>query len=544
MMRGMMMDVPLMISSIITYAARFHGDVEIVSRSVEGPIHRETYCEAAARSAQLANALLALGVGPSERVGTLAWNTYRHVECYYAISGIGAVCHTINPRLHPDQIAYIINHADDRFLFLDLTFVPLVERLVAQLPNVRGYVIMTDAAHMPATALPNVHCYETLLAAQPTSIEWPSFDENSASSLCYTSGTTGEPKGAMYSHRSTVLHAFSGCMAEMMNVKPGQQRALMPIVPMFHVNAWGFPYCAPMMGAKLILPGPLHDAASLYELMDGEEATAAGAVPVIWLGMLAYLNETGKNLDKLGSLRVGGSAAPVSMIEAYEARGVIVIHGWGMTETSPVCTTGSLKPHHRVSPDRLAWQMKAGRMVYGVDMKILDDDGNRLPDDGESQGELYVRGPWVIGAYYDNPEATAFSFTADGWFRTGDIASLDRDGYLTIHDRSKDLIKSGGEWISSIDLENAAVGHPDINEAAAIAIPHPKWSERPALVVVRRAGSTIESSDVLDFLDGKIAKWWMPDDVVFIEEMPHTATGKISKKTLRERFSESLAVSP
>ena len=541
-MRGMMMDVPLMISSIITYAARFHGDAEIVSRSVEGPIHRYTYREAAARSAQLAHALRSLGVKPSDRIGTLAWNTYRHFELYYGVSGIGAVCHTVNPRLHPEQIAYIINHADDGYLFLDLTFVPLVEALVDQLPNVRGYVILTDERTMPATTLPNAMCYETLIAAQPQTIEWPTFDENTASSLCYTSGTTGEPKGAMYSHRSTILHAYSSCMAEMMNVKPGMQRALMPIVPMFHVNAWGFPYCAPMMGAKLILPGPLHDAASLFELMDGESATAAGAVPVIWLGMLAYLNETGKNLDKLGSLRVGGSAAPVSMIEAYEARGIVVIHGWGMTETSPVCTTGSLKPHHRVSPDRLKWQMKAGRMVYGVDMKIVDDDGNRLLDDGESQGELCVRGAWVIGAYYDNPEATAFSFTPDGWFRTGDIASLDPDGYLTIHDRSKDLIKSGGEWISSIDLENAAVGHPDVSEAAAIAIPHPKWSERPALVVVRRAGSAIDAGDVLAFLEDKIAKWWMPDDVVFVDEMPHTATGKISKKTLRERYAQRLAV--
>ena len=542
MTRGMMMDVPLMISSIITYAARFHGDAEIVSRSVEGPIHRYTYRAAAMRSAQLAHALRTLGAAPSERIGTLAWNTYRHFELYYGISGIGAVCHTVNPRLHPDQIAYIINHADDRYLFVDLTFVPLLESLVGRLPRVRGYVILTDEAHMPATSLPNVSCYETLIAAEPTTIDWPSFDENAASSLCYTSGTTGEPKGAMYSHRSTILHAYAGCMAEMMNVKPGVQRALMPIVPMFHVNAWGFPYSAPMMGAKLILPGPLHDAASLYELMDGEGATAAGAVPVIWLGMLAYLNETGKKLEKLGSLRVGGSAAPVSMIEAYEQRGIIVIHGWGMTETSPVCTTGSLKPHHRASPERLKWQMKAGRMVYGVDMKIVDDDGNRLPDDGESQGELCVRGPWVIGAYYDNPEATAFSFTPDGWFRTGDIASLDNDGYLTIHDRSKDLLKSGGEWISSIDLENAAVGHPDINEAAAIAIPHPKWSERPALVVVRRAGSALDADAVLAYLEGKIAKWWMPDDVVFVDEMPHTATGKISKKTLRERFTERLAV--
>jgi len=536
-MRGLMMDVPLSISSILKHAARFHGDVEIVSRTVEGPIHRHTYRDAAARAAQLANALRALGVTEGDRVATLAWNTHRHFELYYAISGIGAIAHTVNPRLHADQIAYILNHAGDRYVFTDATFVPLLERIADRLPGVRGYTVLAPETALPQTMLPNVRCYETLLAEQPAQIDWPVLDENAASSLCYTSGTTGEPKGALYSHRSTVLHAFSCCMAEMMSARPDRARALMPIVPMFHVNAWGFPYCAPILGAKLVLPGPAHDAASLYELLEGERVTAAGAVPAIWLQLLAYLEATGKELSALASLRVGGSAAPESMIEAYERRGIEVIHGWGMTETSPVCTTGSLKWAHRNGPDRLAYQSKAGRCVFGVDMRIVDDLGRTLPDDGISQGELCVRGPWVASAYYDNPKATALAFTADGWFRTGDIATLDQDGYLTITDRSKDLIKSGGEWISSIDLENAAVGHPEIAEAAAIGIPHPRWAERPLLIVVRRGGSTVGRKELLTYLEGKVAKWWLPDEIAFVAELPHTATGKVSKKTLREEYA-------
>jgi len=538
-MRGLMMDTPLMISSIIEYARRFHGDGEIVSRTVEGPIHRCTYRDAAARSAQLAHALRALGVRPGDRVATIAWNGYRHFELYYGVSGIGAVCHTINPRLHPAQIAYIVNHADDGYVFLDLTFVPLVEAVAQHLPRVRGFVIMTDAEHMPATSLPNALCYETLLDAQPKTIEWPVFDENTASGMCYTSGTTGEPKGVLYTHRSTVLHAMSVGIAEAGRRQPSSQ-TIMPIVPMFHVNAWGYPYAAPLMGAKLVFGGPLHDPASIYDLIEGEGVENAGGVPVIWLGLKAYLEATGKTFTTFRSLRVGGSAAPQSLIEFFESRGIEVIHGWGMTETSPVCTTGSIKPKHRNEADRLHYQMKAGRCVYGVEMKIVDEAGDVLPDDGLSQGELYVRGPWVASAYYDNPAANASQFGDDGWFRTGDIVSLDADGYLTIHDRSKDLIKSGGEWISSIDLENAAVGHPEIMEAAAIAIPDPKWSERPALVIVRKPGSTLGRDDVRTYLNDKIAKWWMPDDVLFVDELPHTATGKVSKKTLREQFASGL----
>ncbi|GAC1574560.1 MAG: 3-(methylthio)propionyl-CoA ligase [Candidatus Elarobacter sp.] len=531
------MDVPLMISSILEYARRFHGDQEIVSRTVEGPLHRQTYAQAAARAAQLAHALRALGVAPGERVATVAWNGYRHFELYYGVAGIGAVCHTINPRLHPTQIAYIANHAQDAFVFVDLTFVPLLESLAEHLPEVRGYVIMTGAEHMPQTSLPNVHCYETLLAAQPKTIAWPVFDEKTAAGMCYTSGTTGDPKGVLYSHRSTVLHAMSVGMAEAGRRTPSS-RVIMPIVPMFHVNAWGYPFAAPMMGSKLVFGGPLHDPASIYELIEGEGVQNAGGVPVIWLGLLAYIEATGKTFSTFKSLRVGGSAAPPKMIEAFEARGIEVIHGWGMTETSPVCTNGSVKPKHRDPATRMHYQMKAGRIVYGVDTKVVDDEGNVVADDGTSQGELYVRGPWVASAYYANPDATASQFDADGWFRTGDIVSIDADGYLTIHDRSKDLIKSGGEWISSIDLENAAVGHPDILEAAAIAIPHERWAERPLLVVVRKRESRLGRDDVLAYLAERIAKWWMPDDVVFVEELPHTATGKVSKRTLREQYAK------
>ena len=536
-MRGLMMDRSLLISSILVHAARWHGDVEIVTRTVEGPLHRYTYRAAAARIAQLAHALSALGVGVGDRVATLAWNTYRHFELYYGISGIGAVLHTINPRLHPTQIAYIVNHAEDRYVFVDLTFVPILEALASRLPSVRGYVVLTGNEAMPRTSLPNAVSYESLLGAQPTEIEWPTFDERTASSLCYTSGTTGDPKGALYTHRSTLLHALSGCGAEQTR-RTESSRCVMPIVPMFHVNAWGLPYIAPMLGSKIVLPGAAYDTQSLYDLIEGERVTSAGAVPVIWIRMLAFLEETGRGLTSLRSMRVGGSAAPPSMIEAYERRGIEVIHGWGMTETSPVCTTGSLKPEHRESPDRLKYQMKAGRCLFGVEMKIIDDAGRTLPDDGVSQGELCVRGPWVLSAYYENPDATAHAFTDDGWFRTGDICTLDRDGYLTICDRAKDLIKSGGEWISSIDLENAVVGHPDVEEAAAIAMPHPQWGERPLLVVRRRAGSALDGATILDYLSEKVAKLWLPDEIVFVEEMPYTATGKISKRMLRERLKE------
>jgi fatty-acyl-CoA synthase len=535
-MRGMMMDVPLAISSILKHGARFHHDVEIVSRTVEGPIHRYTYRDLARRSAQLAHALVELGVRDGERVGTVAWNTYRHVELYYGIAGIGAVCHTLNPRLHDDQIVFIAEHADDRVLFVDLTFVPLLERLQGRLSRVRAYVILTAPETMPQTSLPNAFCYETLLAGRPEVYDWPVFDENTASGLCYTSGTTGSPKGALYSHRSTVLHAMTGCMAEM-SWQPESRICVMPIVPMFHVNAWGFPFVAPMMGAKLVLPGPLHDAASLYELLEGERVRRAGAVPTVWLSLHDYLERTGQRFTWLKSMRVGGSSAPPALVAAFEAQGIEVTNGWGMTEMSPVGTTGTVKVKHLEHAERPRYQATQGRCLYNVDMRVVDDDGRVLPDDGVSQGELQVRGPWVISAYYDDAEATKRAFTDDGWFRTGDIVSIDPDGYMSLRDRSKDLIKSGGEWISSIDLENAAVAHPEIAEAAAIGVPHPKWSERPVLCIVRQPGSTLGRDDVLAFLDGKIAKWWMPDDVTFVDALPHTATGKVSKRDLRAQYA-------
>jgi fatty-acyl-CoA synthase len=539
-MRGLMMDVPLNISSILKHAARFDGGVEIVSRTVEGPIHRYTYRDAEARSAQLGHALRALGVEEGVRVATIAWNGYRHLECYYGIGGIGAVCHTINPRLHPSQIAYLINHADDRYVFVDPTFVPLLEALAPNLPRVRGYVIMTGEATMPATSLPNAICYETLLAKEPPTMAWPLLEENTACGLCYTSGTTGDPKGVLYSNRSQVLHAMSVCIAGATR-RNESSGVMMPIVPMFHVNAWGYPFAAPLMGSKLVFGGPLHDSASLYEMIESEGVTTAAGVPVIWLGMLAYLEQTGKSFSSLRSMGVGGSAAPPSVIAAYESRGIEVIHGWGMTETSPVCTNGSIKAKHRSSDfaEQLKHQMKAGHLVFGVDTKVVDEEGHVVPDDGRSQGELYVRGPWVASAYYNNAEATAGQFTDDGWFRTGDVVSIDDEGYITICDRAKDLIKSGGEWISSIDLENAAVAHPEVAEAAAIAIPHEKWAERPLLVVVRRPGSALDRDGIIAFLDDKIAKWWMPDDVVFVDELPHTATGKVSKRTLRATYTKT-----
>ncbi len=535
-MRGTMMDLPLSVSSIIEYASRFHGDVEVVSRAVEGGVHRYTYADAGRRIAQLAHALGRLGVQPGERVATFAWNGYRHFELYYAVAGMGAVCHTVNPRLFTDQLAYIVAHADDRVIFADVPFVPLLESLAPHLPHVRTYVIMTDRAHMPETSLRGARCYEELLAAEPVSYAWPVHGEDDAAAMCYTSGTTGEPKGVLYSHRSIVLHAMAGVMAEATR-RQISSRSSMPIVPMFHVNAWGYPYSAPMIGSKLVFVGPSHEPEIIYDLIETESVQTAAAVPVIWLRLLAYLEETGKPLTQLRALRVGGSSAPATMIEAYERRGVEVIHGWGMTETSPICTTGSIKPKHRDGNDRLRYQRKAGRAVFGAEMRIVDDDGIVAPYDGVTQGELHVRGPWISAGYYDNAIATEAQMTDDGWFRTGDIATIDHDGYLTIHDRAKDLIKSGGEWISSIDLENAAIAHPDVTEAAAIAIPDAKWAERPMLVLVRRSGSDLDADAVRDFLLSRVAKWWLPESYAFVDELPRTATGKISKRILRERFA-------
>lgn len=538
-MRGLMMDRPLMISQIIEHAARNFPDQEVVSGAVEGGVHRYTYPEAARRSRQLANALKALGIGPDDRIGTVAWNTYRHLEVYYATSGLGAICHTINPRLPVDQFSYVVNHAQDQYLFIDLTFVPLLEKLQSMFEGIRGYVIMTDAAHMPDTSLPNVHCYEDLLAQQDDQLDWPEFDENTASSLCYTSGTTGNPKGVLYSHRSTLLHAFSVLTIPGLNI--GEENSLLPVVPMFHVNAWGVPYFAPMVGAKIVFPGPRLDGANLAALMNAEGVTDAWGVPTVWLGLLGHMRNSGDRFESLKRVLIGGSAAPRAMMAEFKDRhGVEALQGWGMTEMSPVGTLSMVRPKDRSLPEEKQLDIKAkqGRALFGVEMKIVDDQGKRLPHDGVAYGELLVRGPAIVSGYYENPEASAKALDEEGWFRTGDVSRIDPEGNMEIVDRTKDVIKSGGEWISSIDLENAAVGHPEIAEAAVIAVPHPKWDERPLLVVVREPNSTVEKESVLEFLENHIAKWQLPDEVVFVDELPHGATGKLQKAKLREDFKD------
>ncbi len=536
-LRGMMMEQPLLISALIDYAAAQYGDVEIVSRSVEGPIHRTTYGEAARRSRQLAQALVGLGIAPGDRIATLAWNTHRHFELYYGVSGMGGVCHTVNPRLFRDQIAYIVNHAADRLVFADLTFVPLLEEIWEELETPDAVVVMTDSDHMPETCLPNVLCYEDLLAGQPERFGWPQLDERSASMLCYTSGTTGEPKGALYDHRSAVLHAL-GVIAHMDGAFTSRDSFLV-IVPMFHVCAWGFPYIAPLVGAKLVFPGPGYDGASLHELFETEAVTISAGVPTIWLGLLDHMRDSGKRLSHLDVALCGGASPPRALIREIEELGIRFIQGWGMTETSPVAALSIIRRHMQGADleariDKLA---KPGWPPFGVDLKIVDDAGETLPHDGQSTGELLVRGHWVISGYYENPEASAAAME-DGWFRTGDVANIDPDGFLQITDRAKDLIKSGGEWISSIDLENAVMGHPAVAQAAAIAMPHPKWLERPMLVVIPRESAAPDKAEILDYLADKVAKWWLPDDVVFVESFPMTATGKVSKARLRALFKD------
>ncbi|MFL6713657.1 MAG: 3-(methylthio)propionyl-CoA ligase [Sulfurifustis sp.] len=534
-MHGLMMKMPLMISSLIRHADRYHGDTEIVTRLTEGGIHRYTYSQAHRRSRQLANALFALGVKRSDRIGTLAWNTYRHFEIYYAVSGIGAVCHTINPRLFPEQIGYIINHAEDTYVFVDLTFVPLLEKLAPQCKAVKGYVIMTDRAHMPQTTLPSPICYEELINAHSDDMEWPELDENDAAGLCYTSGTTGNPKGVLYSHRSTILHAYGSALPDTLGLSAND--AILPVVPMFHVNAWGLPYSVPLVGAKFVLPGPGLDGASLYELFEKEKVTYTAGVPTVWLGLLQYMREKNVRPSTLKRLLVGGSACPPALIRTLEQEyDVRVLHAWGMTEMSPLGVVCTFKQKHAdwSKDQKVALQSKQGRPVYGVELKIVDSDGKELPRDGKAFGDLLVRGPWVTTAYYKSEGSNL----RDGWFPTGDVATLDADGYIQITDRSKDVIKSGGEWISSIDLENIAVGHPAVAEAAVIAVHHPKWDERPLLIVVKKQGMNVTRDEILKFYEGKVAKWWLPDDVVFVDSLPHTATGKLLKTKLREHFGD------
>jgi 3-(methylthio)propionyl---CoA ligase len=538
-MNGLMMDSQLLISSIAQHAEKFHGDREIVSVTADNPRHRYTVREAVARAKRLAKALARLGVERGDRVASLAWNDYRHLEVYYAVSGSGFVCHTINPRLFPEQIVYIINHAEDRFICVDAMFVPLLEAIGDKIANVEGFIVMTDEAHMPDTALPNVMCYETLIAAETAEFDWPEFDERTASALCYTSGTTGNPKGVLYDHRSTVLHACGTLAIDIAGMS--SRDVVLPVVPFFHVNAWGIPYSALMAGAKLVLPGPkMGDGEALYELMDSEDVTMALGVPTVWLALLQYTEKAGKRLDKLQRSLVGGAAVPRAMIEAFrDQHGVELRQGWGMTETSPIGTVNTIKAGlEGLSDDeQLDLATKAGRGIFGVELRIVDDNGEELPWDGKAFGALQVRGPWVCSDYF-KLEGAGGTHTEDGWFETGDVATIDARGYVAITDRTKDVIKSGGEWISSIELENTAMGHPAVAEAAVIGVAHPKWTERPLLVVTRAEGQDVGKDELLAYFDGKVASWWVPNDVVFVDELPHTATGKVKKIELRQQFAD------
>ena len=538
-MNGLMMQQPLLISSLLIHAEHHHGDQEVVSRRVEGDIHRTTYRELAVRSRRMAKALAGLGITTSQRVATLGWNGYRHMELYYAVSGSGAVLHTLNPRLHPDQVVYIADHAEDQALCFDLTFLPLVEAIAGRVKTIRHYVAMTDRAHMPAASkIPNLLCYEDLIDANNDRFEWPQFDEATASSLCYTSGTTGNPKGALYSHRSTVLHTFAIAMPDALNCSA--RDTILPVVPMFHVNAWGLPYAACMTGAKLVFPGPGLDGKSLYELFETEKVTLSAGVPTVWQGLLGYVEANGYKFSTMRRTVIGGSACPPAMMKMFQERyGVQVLHAWGMTEMSPVGTVATLKSKHLELPHdaQFAIQAKQGRAVYGVDMKIVDDDGADLPWDGKASGELMVRGPWVISSYFKNEGGDPL---VDGWFPTGDVATIDPDGYMQVTDRSKDVIKSGGEWIGSIDLENIAMAHPKVLMAACIAAQHPKWDERPLLIVVKKPDAELTREELLAFYEGRIAKWWTPDDVVFAESIPLGATGKMLKNRLRDQYGRRL----
>ncbi|HET9043874.1 MAG TPA: 3-(methylthio)propionyl-CoA ligase [Burkholderiales bacterium] len=534
MLRGLMMDSPLLISSLIVHAERCHGDTEIVSRTVEGPIHRYTYADAHKRARQLAQALGRLGVKQGERIGTLAWNGYRHLETYYAASGMGAVIHTVNPRLFPEQLTYIVNHAEDAYVFFDLTFAPLVEKLAPHCKGVRGWVAMTDRAHMPPMASPQLLCYEELIAAENGHYEWPQLDEWTASGLCYTSGTTGNPKGVLYAHRSTVLHAYAASLPDVFAASA--RETILPVVPMFHVNAWGIPYLATLNGCKLVFPGGALDGKSLYELFEAERVTITAGVPTVWLGLLNYMKANGLKFSSLRRAVVGGSAAPPAMIRQFEEDfGVDCQHAWGMTEMSPLGTLLTLKSKHEglTEAQRFELRCKQGRTIYGVEMKIVDAEGRELPRDGKAFGDLLVRGPWVTNGYFKGEGGKVLR---DGWFPTGDVATVDADGFMHITDRSKDVIKSGGEWISSIELENIAVAHPAIAEAAVIGVHHDKWDERPIVVAVKKQGAEVTREEMLKFYDGKVASWMIPNDVVFVAELPHTATGKLSKLTLREQM--------
>lgn len=535
-MLGLMQDYPLLVHTILDHGALNHGERELVTRSVEGPIRRTTLAEIRERALRVAKALHKEGIKQGDRVATMAWNTERHMEAWFGIMGHGAVCHTLNPRLFAEQLDYIVNHAEDRIIFVDTTFLPIMEALKDRFASVEKYIVLTDSDHMPATSLPNVVAYEDWIAAVDADYRWQKLDENSAAALCYTSGTTGNPKGVLYSHRSNVLHGLMVNQPDVFGLR--SEDSVLAIVPMFHANAWALTFAVPASGAKMVMPGAGMDGKSIYELLENEKVSCTAAVPTVWLGLLQYLEQTGKKLPYLNRVVVGGAACPPMMIRKFELDfDVEVIHGWGMTEMSPVGTTGKMK-HATSVLDResqLKLKEKQGRTPFLVEMKTVNDEGEDLPRDGKTSGHLLVKGPCVSSGYFKLDEPV---LTADGWFNTGDIATIDPLGFMQITDRDKDVIKSGGEWISSIEVENVAVGCPGVAEAAVIGLPHPKWSERPLLIIVKEAGAELDDQSVLAYLDGKIAKWWMPDDVVFVEEIPHTATGKIQKMELRSRFSD------
>ncbi|MEM9063458.1 MAG: long-chain-fatty-acid--CoA ligase [Pseudomonadota bacterium] len=538
MLMGQMMHRPLLVSSLIDYAAEMHPGAEIVSSTVEGGLHRTDYPGIRKRIAQLAHGLKAMGVKPGDRVATLAWNGYRHFELYYAIAGIGAVCHTLNPRLSAEQFIYITNHADDVAMFFDTTFTPLLEALAPKLPKDMRYVAMCDAEHKPESTL-DLAVYEDLLAGQPEDIVWEDFPEDTACALCYTSGTTGDPKGVLYSNRAMVLHSLFVTVGQRSTFSPGTR--ILPVVPLFHANAWGLPYAAALTGCSLVFPGPRLDGASLFDLMESERVFSAWGVPTVWLGLINEMDKRGAKPAHLGEVLAGGSAVAKALIERFQkGYGIEVFQGWGMTEMSPVGTLSLMTPEMQERPldDRIALKALAGRKMYGVDLKIVDEDGTRLPHDGEAEGELYVRGNCITSGYFQNDEATQAAMDAEGWFGTGDVASIDTEGWLSITDRAKDLIKSGGEWISSIDVENTAIAHPAVANAAVIAIAHPRWDERPLLVVQKQPGAEPEPQDLLDHVAAHLAKWQVPDAVEFVDELPLTATGKVSKKTLRDTFRD------
>ena len=541
MLHGLMMQMPLLISSLIEHADRHHPDAEVVSRRVEGDIHRCTYRELHRRSRRLANALAALALEPGDRVATMAWNGYRHLELYFAVSGSGKVLHTLNPRLVAEQIVWIVNHAEDRALFFDLTFLPIVEAIAPHCPQVRHWIAMIDRDRLPATSKVALTCYEDMVDKASDRFVWPEFDENTASSMCYTSGTTGNPKGVLYAHRSTVLHSMAAALPDALNLSA--RDCVLPVVPMFHVNAWGLPYVAPMVGAKLVFPGAALDGKSLYELFETEGVTCSAGVPTVWQGLLAHTEANELRFSTMRRTVIGGSACPPSMLRLFQDKyGVQVLHAWGMTEMSPLGTVSTFKHKHLGQPldARLALQYRQGRVLFGVDMKIVDANGQDLPWDGRSFGDLLVRGPWVLREYYRQEGGSSLRTDAagHGWFPTGDVATIDADGYMQITDRTKDVIKSGGEWISSIELENIAVSHPAVAMAACIAAPHPKWEERPLLVVVRKPNAELTRDQLLSHYDGKVARWQVPDDVVFVDSIPLGATGKMLKARLREQFKD------